>query len=310
MDLEKFKEELVDQAVGRVALFHCQHSIKCCLAIHRLLDRFPDWGVDAGTRLADTMGEEPPVDALGDRLPHDLDWGGDCRGILEKGLFAAAYVAMRNLVRDSSLDAVLSEYVDRACNDPEHLGHNVSILCAFLGMLPLLEGRDDRLGLFLDRLTEFVTAAFHNIQNRLVFDARPMPDHEPTQQEVLRAAFKQPGYFGHQLLTSVWSRRYRGQLGADGYSNAIRGIWETSHWEIPEKNRFSIEPTERPLDDERFAEAVRGLALHGPKNIHRVTLAEALVDLWDQAEDDATRARAFSAAERFSQSARPVATSA
>ncbi len=311
MTVEAFKSELVDQALSRVALIHHQHSIKCCLAIHRLLDRFPHWGLEVGGQLAEIMDEEPRVPALGDLLSYDMDFGGDATAVVEKGLFPAAYVAMRHRVDQSSLDEVLAEYLDIAVNNPEYLGHNVSIMCAFIGMRPLIEGSDERRGLFLDRLAELATAAFHNTQNRIVFEPRPAGlAEELSELEVLRSGFRQPGYFGHQLLTFVWSRRYRDQLGSAGYRGALRSIWETSHWEIPEKNKFSIEPTTRPLDDRAFENAVKGLALTGPRNIHRVTLAEALVDLWDQEQDETIRAQVYAAALRFTKSARPVTASA
>jgi len=295
------REAIVDDALRRVAVVHQQHSIKGALAILRLVERFPQWGPDAPGALAEILREEPRAPDLGSQLPASIDLGivGGGRRLVEKAVFPAAYAAMRQWVGEESLDAVMELYRERACAEPDYLGHNVSIYCSLLAVRPLVHGDDVRERLFLDRLTEFVTATFHCAQNRIVFESRPRGPEPATRSAVLEAAFRQPGFFGHQILAFVWARRHAGDLGVEGCRRVLGHLLEMSHWRIPEKNLFSIEPAEDLPRWEPFAEAVRQLAFHGPESIHRVTLADALVDVWDQAEDDRTRALALAAARHF-----------
>jgi hypothetical protein len=79
-----------------------------------------------------------------------------------------------------------------------------------------------------------------------------------------------------------------------------------SYWRIPEKNRFSVAPADGVCGEAAFEEATRRLALHGPRNIHRLTLADALVDVWDSTSDEHTRRLALGAARHFARSSRAL----
>lgn len=299
------QDHLIDDALSRVAVIHQQHSMKCCLAILRLVERFPEWG-SAVVELAKVMREEPAVPDIGSQLPclADVRTVADRTHIIQKALFPAAYAAMREWAERDSLDAVLESYRERACLEPDYLGHNVSIYCSFLGMRRLLGSKEARRHRFLDRFTEFVTATFHCTHNRIVFETRPHMAEATTADSVLDAAFRQPGFFGHQILSFVWARRYSDELGLAAYDRVLAHLHEMSYWEIPERNVFSIEPAEDPLEEGVFAQAIKTLAFHGPESIHRVTLADALVDVWDAATEDRIRALSLSAARHFAHSPR------
>jgi hypothetical protein len=305
MDSHRIREELIDDALRRVAVVHQQHSVKCCLAIFRLVERFPEWGPEAPRDLAAVLREEPVAPDIGHRLPSDtnFDTVGGARRLVEKALFPAAYVAMRRWVEESSLEAVLDVYRERACAEPDYLGHNVSIYCSLLGIRPFIEGNALRQGRFLDRFTEFVTATFHS-RNRIVFDAEQEPLEPTTPETILNAAFRRPGFFGHQILAFVWARRHASALGPDGYAQVLGHLHRMSYWRIPAKNIFSIRPADGVAHEGAFADAIRTLAFRGPENIHRVTLADALVDVWDSASDDQTRALTLGAARHFARSPR------
>jgi len=304
--MDPVHDRLIDDALRRVAVIHQQHAIKGCLAILRLVERFPDWGPGAAEDLAGVLRGEPRVPDLGSQLPSSTDLGDvdACRRLVEKSLFPVAYLAVRRWAENTSLDAVLDAYRARACAEADYLGHNVSIYCSFLGMRTHVAGDAARERLLLDRFTEFVTATFHCPQNRIVFEADSPQAAPATEETVLEAAFRRPGYFGHQILAFVWARRFARDLGADGYVRVLSHLEAMSRWRIPEKNVFTIESADESLDEARFAEAVRRLAFHGPENIHRVTLADALVDVWDSAHDDRIRALSLSAARHFARSPR------
>lgn len=297
---------LFDDVVRRVAVVHQQHSIKCGLAIQRLTRRFPGWGPEAARKLAVVLREEPVAGDMGAGLegPVDVETVGGNRRLVEKAIFPAAYVAMRQWVAESSLDEILEVYREYACAEPDYLGHNVSIYCSLVGFRPQVEGRPERMARYLDRLTEFVTATFHCPQNRIVFQREADAELPATEEAVLRAAFRRPGFFGHQILALVWARRFQRDLGPEGYRRVLRHVAEMSYWLIPERNRFALEPHDGPLREADFEEAIRRLAFEGPENIHRVTLADALTNVWDHTSDDMLRALALSAAVHFARTSR------
>ena len=191
-----------------------------------------------------------------------------------------AYQATREWARSAGTEKVISHYLAQAADSPEYLGHRVSVLLAFLDAWPIYKSGPESV-LFLDRLTELILAC--------KFSLTPQ-ESEPrtaTFDEALSASTRRPGFFGHHLIVLAWASRFETLLQGRPKDSILAWVVQCSHttYEDDEDN-LDVSDVAGPAGDRASLEhAIQRLLTFGKPNIHLITLADALVTLWDVAGD-------------------------
>jgi hypothetical protein len=282
------------RGVRIVAEIHHSHGVKAAVSVAHLHERFPGWTDDFWQRAlqqAKWYGEpiiETPVSApVLAMAPHRA------RVLLARAVVPACYSALHAWAEACGTEAVIDHCLDEACAEPGYLGHRLSVLLALREAWPLYRDGPD-CTLFLDRLTEFVVAC------RFEASAAEAPAHATLWADALAAALQRPGFFGHHLIGLAWIGRSRALLGTQQLGNALAWVVQASATVYADaEDNISITPTdsvactEAALDD-----ALRLLLTCGVRNIHLLTLADAIAWLWGDV-DDTARAQLLAVAARF-----------
>lgn len=281
------------RGVRIVAEIHHSHGVKAAVSVVHLRERFPAWTDDfwqSALQQAKWYGEptiETPVNApVLPMAPRRA------RVLLARAVVPVCYSALRAWAEACGTEAVIDHYLDEACTEPGYLGHRLSVLLALRDAWPLYRDGPDR-ALFLDRLTEFVVAC------RFEASAAEAPAHAALWADALAAALRRPGFFGHHLIGLAWIGR-SSALGAQQLGPALAWVVRASATVYADaEDKMSITPTgsvactEAALDD-----ALRLLLTCGVRNIHLLTLADAIAWLWGDA-DDSVRAQLLAVAAQF-----------
>ncbi len=291
-----FMIPVLARGVRIVAEIHHSHGVKAAASVAGLRRRFPDWS-DAfwHSALQRAKWFDEPTVASGVIVPALTMTARRAQVLLARGVIPASHVALRDWARSCGTEAVIAQYLDQACADPEHLGHRLSVLLAFQEAWPLYRDGPDTT-LFFDRLTEFLVAC-HFAETA---DPRPMP--ATTWHDALAAALRRPGFFGHHLICLSWVARSRHLLTAPQLAHALAWVVEASRSVYADaEDNVLITPAEPVLLTPAALEhALRALLTRGVPNIHLLTLAGAIAGLWDDPADEA-RAYLLATAQRFTE---------
>lgn len=201
--------------------------------------------------------------------------------ILARGLMPLSYWAMRRKVLDQGFETVFREVLARSLDRPIYLGHELSVLASYgLFHRSILEpgAPDEYLEFFIQRFTEFVHVTFDE-RNAWGFE-HPEVSELPSEGELLGEALANPGFFGHNVLAHVWTQRLRPWLDADAYRAALHSLTVQVRWEPFDEVKAHLIPLEVPVDAATLDARFRTFFLEGPRNIHQVTLADALWWVW------------------------------
>jgi hypothetical protein len=282
------------RGVRIVAEIQHSHGVKAAVSVQHLRLRFPHW-TEAFWRAAlqrakwfDEPTVEMPVSAPA--LPMSPQ---RARLILARRVVPACYSAVRSWAEASGAQEVIAHCLDQACADPQYLGHRLSVLLALHDAWPAYRGGPDQV-LFLDRLTEFVIAC--GFQE----SAQPGPTQSANWEAASAAALERPGFFGHHAICLSWISRSRDLLGPDQLANALAWVARASATPHADaEDNILITPAAAPRTEAALEEALRSLLLRGVRNIHLLTLADAVAWLWVDAPDEA-RARLLGLAAAFS----------
>jgi hypothetical protein len=108
----------------------------------------------------------------------------------------------------------------------------------------------------------------------------PTIDEVPPERALLEEALRNPGFFGHHVLAYVWTQRLRAVMTADEYRTALHNLTVLVRWVSFEGDGVRVSPLAAPVYEPDLDEGVRTFFLAGPRNIHQVTLADALSWVW------------------------------
>ena len=293
---------ILKRGVRIVAEIHHSHGVKAALSVAHLRLRFPDWTDDFWhTALQRAKWFDEPTVEYAVSVPVAAMPPRRAQVLLARAVIPACYGAVRAWAGSSGTDAVIAHYLNAACADPEYLGHRLSVLLAFQEAWPLYGGGPDAV-LFLDRLTEFLIAC----RFPALPDERPTPS--ATWSDALAAALQRPGFFGHHLICLSWVERSRDLLGPQRVANALAWVVEASRaTHADAEDTLVIAPSESaPVTPAALELALGALLTRGVRNVHLLTLADAIACLWTDTSP-AQRAFLLALAERFTE-AEPTGT--
>lgn len=266
------------------------HGCKGYLALENLRAEHPHWPAEVWEYAVSIILEDEPKVAgiLAAELldvPAFIDptsgrnFGPDW--ILARGLMPLSYWAMRRKILDLGFEAVFQETLTRSLGRPIYLGHELSVLASyalFHRTILAASPHGEQMEYFIQRFTEFVLVTF-DARNAWVFDHPDIPSI-PFEADLLAEALANPGFFGHNVLAYVWTQRLRPLLDADSYRAALHSLTVQVRWLPDGEVKAQLAPLEEDVDAAELDARFRTFFLEGPRNIHQVTLADALWWVW------------------------------
>ena len=274
-------EVLVD-ALHRTALIHQPHALKAYLAMKNLTCRFPTFGDQEWSQCKNLISitEVEVSTVFSSSIEYKELSDERIRRILLRGLLPIGYVAVKQWYERVGIDSIFEHYINLTVENNEYLSHNISILLSLKEAFQELSS--DQIPLFLDRFVEYVSSTFRETisttrtsDNLLSIDIN----------EVLTSSLKQPGFFGHNLITLSWLLRSKKSLESKIYNQLITHLFEQSKWELDDPddrvNYSFLSECASVATEKEFEKLIYSL-IHGQnKNLHQVTLADSLAHLWD-----------------------------
>lgn len=280
----------IRHALSKIAAIHQQHALKCFVGIDQLKQQF-DWPPPLWSQIDQLIDmQEPQIDisilqgqqSTFDTVPRRRHW------ILGHGVYPHAYFTMAQWFDTEPASSIFDYYLAKAASSNEYLGHNISVLLAFINCWDLVSTSDkesstDRL-LFIERFTEFVTSSFYASNNTSYplgkgFDRTARHGAE----QVLSACLNQPGFWGHHLIMFAWIQKNQTRLGEPHYCQLLRNVHEQCFW-------LYEDPEDSPVITRQFNEVankvalelhVKRLLLDSQRNLHQITLSEAVVTVYN-----------------------------
>lgn len=289
MENQRRFTDLIPYVLRSVPYIHQSHTCKAYCALEQLYARKPHLS-DAVWRHCTMIIREDEPKVKGVIAPELLeidevvdstsgrDFGPDW--ILGRGLMPLSYWAMHKKVNALGFEGVIREYTDKALEHPRYLGHEISILSAhwqfYRDVVAHLPHEEDQT-LYLQRFTEYITATYASGDGDRI--EHPEPERVQTGDELSLNALCNPGFFGHHVLAFVWGQRLTPWLDDEQlqklyYSQTVLNVGYGSE-------AAQLSPVDHIWSDEELDQRLTNFFLKGPKNIHQITLAEALLWCWD-----------------------------
>ncbi len=282
--------ELLPAVLRSVPYIHQSHVFKAYCALENLYALRPQLPDEVWEHCARILREdEPKVDGLiaGEllELPQVLDrtsgrdFGPDW--ILEHGLMPMSYWAIQRKYEETGFEALIRSYLSRALDHPRFLGHELSVLSGhwqFYRSVLSSRGSVQDVRLYLQRFTEYAVTTFHGANDPTF----PHPEiHEvPREEDILEEALRNPGFFGHNVLACVWTRRLQALMSDAQVETSYYNLTVMNRWEPDGQAPAALRPLNATWGEQDLDEHLTRFFLEGPTNIHQVTLAEALVSVW------------------------------
>ena len=273
--------QLLKSGAQIVASIHHSHGIKATVSIIKLSQRFPHWTPEFWRDALEHSGWNKETRVLGPAVALTGEFS-PCRAriLIARNVLPLSYSAVRSWIKAEGGDVVASAYVDAACTDPEYLGHRLSILLSFIESWPYFLASDEQ-DMWADRLCEYLIACqFKEVE------AKPACADVDLDACVSRV-LANPGFFGHHAITLMWALRFKDRLSSAQLNSAL--TWsmhaaQTNYVDVEDNIKLdltiSLDPSEAALES-----ALRELLLKGRSNIHLITLADAIAQLWDFTSD-------------------------
>ena len=208
------------------------------------------------------------------------DFGPDW--ILGRGLMPLSYWAMRKKVEEIGVEGVFQIYLEKALDHPKFLGHEISVFAGnwqFYQDVIAQDPNPENHELFIQRFTEFAITTFAQ-GNDTVFE-HPQIQSTPPESEILLEALHNPAFFGHNILAVVWNRRLKSLMTPEQYETSLYNLTVLNRWHQFGKPPAHLEALQEDWDEATFDAHLTAYFPNGPTNIHQITLAEALLWVWN-----------------------------
>ncbi len=295
--------KVLEDALHRAAIIHQPHSIKAYLSTQYLVNRFDGFG----TREWDKCLELNSLHELEVFKPSTLvveyrDFNEvRIEGSLKRGIFPASYVAMRIWYERVGIETIFEFYEQQALKKNDYLLHSVSIFLAFKKIWPELT--KEQIPDVLDRFAEFVTSTYYG-KNQLTYPAKiTATEFEGSEEQVIELALEQPGFWGHHLIALAWVLHNEDNITHKFKQTALKFIYEQTQWNFTDEgdylNRKQFDEIQSKTDEVSFAMAIHKLVNETSRNVHQITLASALVMLWDRFINENIRGELYKMAVYF-----------
>ncbi len=276
----------LNEVLLRTAFFAETHSIKGWLAAHRLIHRFPALRTEiANLGQWYQLLSAPSVDGL---LSAHVAWDTASlddrrlRSMIRRSVFPIAYAAAVEWVRRHGLTSLIAADSALSTRRLGNLGHSFTIHRSFVELTSLLKTDEQRF-LCAERYAEFVASQLAET-DAIAPDATPLDGPALDEASVFDAVFRFPGVLGHTAITLAYLLRYRAELDPGAWRFATSQLVKMA---LPsEEDATSIRvapPTD--LSEASLAAALLDLVEHGPREVHTVTLADAMCSVWDALPD-------------------------
>jgi hypothetical protein len=277
-------ETTLTKVLSRGAFFAETHSIKGWLAARRLKKRFtPLAGSLEDLNQWNQLLTVPVVRGL---LSSQVEW--DLAALDDRRLhymmrgavFPMAYAVAVEWVRRHSLADLINRDSDAALRRLGNLGHSFTIHKSFVEVLDFVEGVDQE-RLCAERYAEFVASQLAEI-DAVPENTEPLDGPAQDLRQVAAKVFQHPGYLGHTAISLAYLLRYRAELGEAKFGF---GLGRVSKMAVPyhhDASDIEVAKARSDLSAHDLAEAIQDLVTHGPREVHTLTLADAVCDLWDK----------------------------
>lgn len=211
--------------------------------------------------------------------------------ILNKGIYPAAYSALLQWYQMFGFESIFKNYVEKAAVYNEYLSHQITILLAFDSVFKQLD--EQQVYPFIDRLTEFLTSTFgcYARQKSLKYKTQQI-----SNKTLLQECLSQPNFFGHNLIALAWLIRYEETLSIELLNHLKYNLHlqATTPLEDPEDGiNQKIFSTCSEGDLDQFIKNLNQLIFSVCKNLHQVTLADALLYLQQRFPEFTTQLNRF-----------------
>lgn len=222
----------LNSALERVATIHQQHAIKCYLAVKSLKNMF-NWPKEDWSTIENLIKiEEPKFDLKilqSNELPFEVirrrrHW------VLAHAIYPYAYFTMLDWFQESCSKKIFDYYLEQSTEKNEYLGHNVSILLAFIKAWDEVHTENQKLR-FIERFCEFITATFYGNNHKsypLHHDYKHLENFGIN--EVLKCALAQPGFWGHHIIALASITRAQSSLSETTFEKLLINLHEQCHW--------------------------------------------------------------------------------
>ena len=199
------------------------------------------------------------------------------KGILKRGIYPVAYSALLQWYSNRGFQDVFNYYLEEATIYNEYLSHNITILLSFYEISEQLS--EQQIYPFLDRVTEFLTSTFGYNSHPVVSKTQ---NYLISDEVLLQECLTQPSFFGHNLITLAWLIRFEAkipfkflhQLKMNLHIQATTPL-EDEEDEIDQALFQLCLAEENP----QFMKSIHELIFGVCKNLHQVTMADALLFL-------------------------------
>ena len=282
--------DLIPYVLRSVPYVHQSHTCKAYCALEQLYASKPHLSDEVWKYCVAIIREDEPkvqgviapelleidefVDPTSGRT-FGPDW------ILGRGLMPLSYWAMHRKVQDLGFTRVLQAYTHQALEHPRYLGHEISILAAhgqfYREVVAHLPREEDHI-LYLQRFTEYITATYASGEGDRI--AVSEIEHVLTEDKLLVQALRNPGFFGHHILAFVWGTRLKPWLDEAQQHKLRYSQTVLSNGYGHETAPQLLTPINQAWSETEFDHHLTHFFLEGPKNIHQITLAEALLWCW------------------------------
>ncbi len=291
MENQRRFEDILPVLLRSIPYIAQSHVFKAYCALENLYAQKPHWPDSVWEHCTAVLqSDEPKVEGL---LAPELleleeivdptsgrDFGPDW--ILKQGLMPLSYWAIHKKTEEMGFPALFQHFLEKGLDHPRYLGHELSVLAGNWQFYEQVIGsgrHPDAMPLFLQRFTEFVVTTFHSGHDT-TFD-HPEIDTLPSESELVEEVLTNPAFFGHNVLAFVWCQRLRPLLSPEQREQALRNVTVMTRW-----HSFGDPPADlAPLDEDWSDEEVDRRFAHyfheGPTNTHQITLADALLWVWN-----------------------------
>ncbi len=209
--------------------------------------------------------------------------------MLASSLFPSVYGIVLKKIESLGAKTFIKPYLRIAIEDPEYLGHRFNVLVGFIELWPEVETNETLRYLWIDRLTEFLMFSFN----------APTSDYSVRKfessgdlafKEVLEAALARPGFFGQHLVTLATIKRFEKELLKSEIQSLYAKVLAMTTLEYADVEDFVTINTpsgSEPLPD--LEKMVQNYLKQGPEDPHLLGFADAMMTLWDVADDTEKR---------------------
>lgn len=279
--------DALDQVLRRGGFFAETHSIKGLLALSRLheLPGVEDEFIEDALHWNQVF-DAPVTDLLFSdhvRLHRDSVEDGHLQALIRGAVFPLSYLAGATWTRRHGYTHLVESLADTAIERVGYLGHSWTIWCSFLEIEPYLH-TDTQMIFAAERFVEFCASQLSTPDWTPAYPIDfSLASHTLEEDEMISSVLSRPGFYGHRLITLAYLCKYRARLSTDQWKHSLKRMYDESQKHTGSAAHDMQVHNSDPsgsLDDRVIASATVQYLNQAPREVHTLTLADAVVELW------------------------------